>query len=318
MPTDATITLDTLHCLAEDDRDGGSEPYVWAFYIWSDRTLQLRLEFIELVAASTASPSAPLGSDVRAGARIDLPFPPFTREIDFALGGEGIGVVLVVLEADDTPDSAMTVGRNTLRDLLRDELRAFILANGRPPGSGDEPGTVDEITPIVDRIQPRVEEAIRGQLNAFQLLDQLGSGKDDFLGSDFFFRGIGEDEFGTEAIEMDVTQGGDPPRQHYRVTGRLTLAPSDTTPPRCAPQREVLRRARERVQGIELEIRLNQAQLHDASPAEKEFLVERNRELEAELPAAKAAVTVAEGRLEACLGPMIDVGDVSTGGLAPP
>lgn len=301
MATKATITLDTLDCIVEDDRGGGgSEPYIWPLYFWSDRTLQLRLEFVEIASASIANPSAPLASGMRAGDRVELPFPPFTREIDFALGGEGIGVIVVVLEADDTPDSAMTVGRNTLRDLLRTELRAFIRNNGRPPNSGDQPDTEDEVTPIVERIKEPVKDAIKGELNFWQRLDQAGSGKDDFLGSDHFFQPLTEGEFSPEDIEIDVREG-DPPWQHYRVTGRLVLEPSDTAPPRCGPQREALRRARERVETIELEITLNQAQLHNASPAEKAFLIERSRELGDELPAARAAVTGAEGRLADCL-----------------
>jgi hypothetical protein len=49
----------------------------------------------------------------------------------------------------------MTVGRNTLVTLLRDELRAFVREHQRPPATGDEPGEDDEVTPIVDRIRPR-------------------------------------------------------------------------------------------------------------------------------------------------------------------
>jgi len=36
MPTDAFFHLDRLRCLLETDRDGHSEPYVWALLIWLD------------------------------------------------------------------------------------------------------------------------------------------------------------------------------------------------------------------------------------------------------------------------------------------
>jgi hypothetical protein len=36
MTQDAIITLDTLHCVREDDRNEGSEPYIWPVLIKID------------------------------------------------------------------------------------------------------------------------------------------------------------------------------------------------------------------------------------------------------------------------------------------
>lgn len=310
MPVDATITLDTLQCFAEHDTGGGgSEPYIWPIYFWSDRGLQQRLEFVELQAASKAQPSAPLATGVRPGDSITLPFPAFTRQIDGRMDGEGIGVIVVLLESDKTPERAMTVGRNKLVSLLRDELRAFIGANGRAPHIDErddvddcteelgEDGTCDEVTPMVDRIRPQVVKAIAGELNLFQKLRN----SDDILGVAVHTRPLSEGDRINEDLVLNISQGDDPPRQQYRVTGNLTARPTMPTLERCVRQREALREAERVVEGIELRLAQNEAQLQDAPPSVKAGLVALNRELQKELPPAQAAVAAAERRLAACL-----------------
>jgi hypothetical protein len=311
MPIDATITLDTLHCFAEHDTgSGGSEPYIWPIYFWSDRDLQNRLEFIELQAASKAQPSAPLAKGMRTGDSVRLPFPSFTRQIDGRLDGEGIGLIVVLLEADKTPEHAMTVGRNTLVALLQGELRAFIRENGRAPHTGEQAGTedcteepdengiCDEVTPIVDRIRPQVEKAISGQLNLFQKLRN----QDDILGFALYKRSLAEGDRVEEELVLDIRQGDDPPRQHYQVTGHLNVRPTVPVLQRCVSEREALQEAQKRVEAIELEITQNEAQLHEGlSGAQKAGLIARNRELNNKLPAARAAVATAQRRLTVCL-----------------
>lgn len=320
MPVDATITLDTLQCLAEHDTgSGGSEPYLWPIYFWSDQGLQQRLEFLELQAASKAQPSAPLTTGMRPGDRITLPFPPFTRRIDGRMSGEGIGLIVVLLEKDKTPEQAMTVGRNTLVALLRNELRAFIAEKGRPPHTGQvgvddcaeevgADGICDEVTPMVGRIQEQVVKAVAAELNIFQKFQNM----DDVLGFDLHRRALSEGDQVNEELVLDIRQGGDPPRQHYRVTGTLSVRPTVPTAERCVREREALRQATQEVAGIELQIANHQAELHDAPPRVKEGLAELIRELQSGLPAARAAVVAADRRLTICLDAFEPVEPIQT------
>ncbi|MFP5365046.1 MAG: hypothetical protein ACLGI5_20230 [Thermoleophilia bacterium] len=293
MPIDATITFDSLECFAEHDTSGGSEPYLWPIYLWTDPALVGQARFVELSTASIGEPSAPLAIDARAGDTLDLPFPPFTRRL--ADGARGIGVVVVALEADETPDTAMTVGRNVLRDALGDELRAFALAEGRAPRTGDVEGEEDEVTPIVERVEPQVEDAIADQLNVFQKLRN----QDDVLGHAFAFFDLGDVSADDQEIVLDVVEDS---RQHYRVRGALRVRETVPVRPRCPRRRDALRRARARLQSVEMSIADLQELLGRLPGSAKAQVAARIREQQSrDLPRARAMVSEAERALDACL-----------------
>ena len=293
MPIDATLTLETLQCVAEHDTSGGSEPYVWPIYLWTDPELVGSARFVELATAAVGEPSAPLAIDVRAGATLDLPFPRFTRRL--ADGARGIGLVVVVLEADETPDGAMTVGRNVLRRLLGEELRSFARAEGRAPRTGEGEGEEDEITPIVERIEPQVEDAIADQLNAFQKLRN----QDDVLGHAFDFFDLAGVTVKDEEIVLEVTEDS---RQHYRIRGALRVRETVPGVPRCSRRREELRLARIRLQAVEATIADLQELLDELAGSAKAQVVERIREHQSvDLPRARAVVAQAARALRDCL-----------------
>ena len=171
----ARIEIPTLHCTEQYDEHGNSEPYLWFAYFFTDA---LRLTDPEPV--SVFVPNAP---DIRGlfpvvGNNQDIAIPPElgTFEVDLEDAGLGIamlGVVVVLLEEDDTPSNAVAAGHDAFEKALRRELNKFVNEEGlRPPDD-------DEMSRIVNAVKSSATEAASSEAG---ILSYLCDNQDDTIG----------------------------------------------------------------------------------------------------------------------------------------
>jgi len=180
----ARIEVSTLHCTEQYDEHGNSEPYLWFAYFFTDA---LRLTDPEPV--SVFVPNAP---DIRGlfpvvGNNQDITIPPEfgTFEVDLEDAGLGIamlGVVVVLLEKDDTPSNAVAAAHDAFEKALRRELNKFINEAGlRPPND-------DEMRRIVNAVRSSATEAAASEAGVVSYLcdnqdDTIGFAQAIFFGS---------------------------------------------------------------------------------------------------------------------------------------
>jgi hypothetical protein len=172
----ARIEIPTLHCTEQYDEHGDSEPYLWFAYFFTDLS--------KLTDPEPVSVFVPKVADVRALFPVvadnqDIAIPPELGTFQVTLEGgllniAMLGVVVALLEEDDTPSSAIAAGHNAFENALRRELNNFVNVAGlRPP-------TDAETRQIVSAVTSSVMEAVSSDLG---ILSKLCDNQDDMIGS---------------------------------------------------------------------------------------------------------------------------------------
>lgn len=316
MPIDAFIHLDRCRCLVEHDGTGHSEPYIWTVLIWVDDTT---IGSGRIVGSRAPSEFQGARAVIRAGMRAgqEASLPPvqrsFAHRFEDGLTVRRIGLVVVLLEEDETPDDAVRAAYKAFVRELPPAIADFIRSNGRGPETAAERGQ------IVAAVQPKVVAAGRDALSAFEKLQVfLGSlDLDDQLAFGTFFAEVGgggpDDPFTLRLIEGSAAN----PKQHYEIDGRLELRPPPAPDP-CQAQADRVDRARVALDGLQSEIAGLQAELQNASPQEKPVILAQIRQIRRDLiPEAAQALDLARTALARCralqgtigpVGPLV-VGD---------
>ena len=171
----ATIEVLSLHCTEQHDGHGNSEPYLWFAYFFADVTTLTEDDPISVFV-----PDVP---DVRAlfpeaGNNQDIDIPPELGVFQVNLEGGGLdlvmlGVLVVLLEEDDTPDDAIAAGYDEFRTAVHRELNKFVNEHGL-----NEP-TEEQIEKIVDAVRSSVKDAIADELGFWE---GLCDNQDDTIG----------------------------------------------------------------------------------------------------------------------------------------
>jgi hypothetical protein len=307
MPIQATIHLGQLRCFEESDGSGHSEPYAWTVLFWADDATIMSGELLGVFAPpASSSARAVIRRGIKAGERAQMPIPQraFTHVFEDDSDVKLEALIVVLWEQDDTPDDAVDAAYEVFVPELRRALIDFWLANLRPPE------TDDEKQQIADAVEPKVREAVISKLSGWEKLQA-------FLGTFNFDDKIGFDSFDTSytpgdqgetfRLRFESKDGSN----LYEIDGRLEFTqPPD--PEACANEREAVRRARERVNGIQAELDQIAQDVRDAdSPAEKAALIAEARRIRREeLLPANAALQAAERALERCLAGQVDQGPV--------
>lgn len=167
----ATIKIPTLRCLEQYDESGRSEPYLWFCFFWADATLNL---------SEPISVFAPPLYDIRGmfpdgvGNNQDIPIPTILGTFSRNLHPPAVlGVLIALLEEDETPDDAIVAGYDAFADAARRELNNFVLEHRlRAP-------TPDEAEMIKQAIKTSALAAVKSKLS---FLSKLFDNQDDFLG----------------------------------------------------------------------------------------------------------------------------------------
>ncbi|BCM94470.1 hypothetical protein IAD21_06377 [Abditibacteriota bacterium] len=210
---DVHLQLQRIRCIDEGDGIGSAEPYFWAVFFKIDGERAYVNPSLNL--QGTASVITTLGDhgdlpnhDVDPGEVISIPA---------AAGGEyttrlqplplrqpiagmtntaaAMGCIVVLMEEDNTPGSAVAQGHVALNHAVEDELNSLIPTLGfakRAP-------TDEDIKAMKDRIGAAVKKAIKDKVTVADWL--IGGGNmDDQIGSDVFL-------FSTDDLNKAGTAG---------------------------------------------------------------------------------------------------------------
>ena len=167
----ATISIPTLHCVEQSDGTGKSEPYLWFCFFWSDATSNPQ-EPVSVRLSGVYNERDQYPDNV--GNNQDIPIPYISGTSSAALQPPGmLGVLVALLEQDETPENAIAAGAWAFRGAVHRELNKFVLTNGfRKP-------TPPEMEVIQHAIEGSFKAAIRSKLS---WVSKWFDDQDDFIG----------------------------------------------------------------------------------------------------------------------------------------
>jgi hypothetical protein len=195
---DVKLRLEDVQCFDEADGPGSAEPYLWTVFFKIDGTTTVVTDQFALAGTATVSGTQGNHRDLGPGgvdAGDDILIPPFlgefaTRLVPITLQqpvgntteiGGAVGAITVLLEQDNTPNSAIANGHRALDKAVRDTLNELIpkltIAHRAP--------TPEEIEAMKKKIGDKVENEISDNVDIFDWLSGLGN-MDDKIGSEVF------------------------------------------------------------------------------------------------------------------------------------
>jgi len=296
MSTDAIIRFESLRCIHESDRSGGSEPYIWPALVWVDPQTLALPERIGFTAAVLGNAREVIKSGMRPGNVAPIPAGVGTLRVRLEDGGRRtfrrLLPIVALWENDDTPTKAMKAGFVAYVQALRSEMSALFIEVLRPGGP-----TIESLLPAaLARVLKAASRAIGDGLSGSERF-QLAIGTlnlDDFIAVTAHTWNAEADENFTLILRRDADPGN-----HYEIDVRASLKPVVIDP--CQAQVNEVRNAEAAVEGVQEEIKSLQAELRKAPPLEKPGLQAEIRRLrEEELPPLLEAEDDARGALEQC------------------
>lgn len=306
----ATFQLNQLRCIREKDAKGGSEPYLWVTYFHVDSRTLSQPEPVKTFTPQFTRFRQEFPDNVADGQIVGIPptLARFSAVIDpqdglFAMAG----CLAVLLEEDETPESAIEAGRRAYADEIHKQLNALI--KERIKILDKSPVNEQEIKTIKDAVKSKVKSAIKSKLSLGQ---KLFDNQDDMLGfAHVSF--VGAEELVTKNFDFPELFDGDDAASsgnRFVLSGSLTIGavPPPPPPDPCAAQRAALQKKKDEIKGFQLMRQSLQLQLQTAGPAQKPGIIQQIKatgdkitQLEAELPALEAALKNCEN------GPFGDV-----------
>ena len=290
-----TVRLNSLRCIAESDRNIGSEPYLWVTYFLVDGSRLTQPEPVLTYSPVLAREKFP--DNVRAGQVINVqniinhfiePMEP--GPLNFRL----VGCLVVLLEEDETSDEAMEAGHRAYSKAVHEALNNLIRERIRT--LNQEAVTDAEVNTIRNAIAPTAKSAIKSELKVWDVFDN----QDDMEGfSHVAFIG---DEVQSKEFEFPELVGPGS-KNHYVLSGSLTVGPVPDVPPdrpRCAELRAAVQAQRDGIQALHTTIAQLQQELRNAGSLEKPDIVRQISEARDEIPRAKEELERLEAALKAC------------------
>lgn len=195
---DTAVKLSSLYCHDEGDGAGSAEPYLWTvfFKIDGDTTVvdaALRLQGTATVVTTPGDRRNLPERSVDAGEGVPIPpvlgeFGTHVKPIPLqlpvnnvdAVGGI-VGAIVILMEQDQTPASAIARGHDALNQTVRDSL------NGLIPTLrfGHETPSPEEIEAIKKHIADTVTKAVGDNVSIWDWMGGAGN-MDDRIGSEVF------------------------------------------------------------------------------------------------------------------------------------
>jgi hypothetical protein len=232
---DVKLRLTNLHCFEEGDSVGSAEPFLWTvfFKIDGDTTVVNDRNALQGTATVVGTPGNHRNlpnHDVDPGEDVAIPavigeFATRLRPIPLVVPigettevGGAVGVITVLMEQDNTSNSAVAAGHRVLDRAVRDALNALIPTLN----AGNQEVSEEQIEEMKERIGSAVKAAIEDQVSAGEWLRGFGN-MDDEIGSEVF-------RFShTELAERGI--GGIPFQRRFRnhgdweLSGRIVARP---------------------------------------------------------------------------------------------
>jgi hypothetical protein len=193
-----SLQLKNLHCFDEDDGPGTAEPYLWTvfFKIDGDSTIvtdKLALKGVATVVGTPGNHGNLGNTDVDEDDTVAIPaavgqFKTLLRPISLekpVLGvseiGGTVGCLVVLMEEDFTPDSAIAKGHVALnaavQKCLNDLIPTLTISKPQP--------TPEDIEHIQSKLAAAVTAAIEADVDVFDWLGGFGN-MDDKVGTAVF------------------------------------------------------------------------------------------------------------------------------------
>jgi hypothetical protein len=236
---DVTLRLSNLRCHDEGDGPGSAEPYLWTvfFKIDGDTTVvnpSLTLQGTATVVGTPGNQGNLPNHDVDPGENVPIPAAigefktrlkpiPLQQPIgSFKEVGGVMGMITVLMEEDNTPNSAIAKGHVALNKAVQDSLNALIPTLN----FGHQEPTEQEVEAMKKKIGDAVTKAVSDDVSVWEWLGGLGN-MDDQIGSEAFrFSHKQLEDAGVSgiAIQKRFRKEGD-----WELQGRITGVPVSTT-----------------------------------------------------------------------------------------
>lgn len=303
MPVDAFIHLDTVRCITESDGSGHSEPYVWPLLLWSDSALISSNQIIGATALGPVQGSrVVIKNGIEQGDQVSIPAiqRSLIHRFEDNLTLRTVGIVVAMLESDETPDKTVRAAYNAFVRELPLALADFIRANLRAPE------TDAETQSIADLVSPKVEQAGADTLSAWEKFKvAIGSlNLDDQMGFATHFVDV-VDGMPPSSFTLQFGVGSN---NHYEIDGRFELRQPPPPDP-CLAERDRVQAAQSAVDGLHAMIHGLREELQHASPSQKPGILKMIRQIrQEELPPAEAELAAARDALASCR--LVFIGDL--------
>jgi len=236
---DVNLKLNNLHCYDEGDGIGSAEPYLWTvfFKIDGDTAVvnpSLALQGTATVVGTPGNHGDLPNHDVDPGENVPIPaaigefktrlkpIPLQTPIGDFKEVGGVMGAITVLMEEDNTPNSAIAKGHVALDKAVQDSLNALIPTLN----FGHQEPTDAEIEAMKKTIGDAVSKAIADDVSVWDWLGGLGN-MDDQIGAEVFrFSHTQLEAQGVSGIGIQkrFNNEGD-----WELQGRVTAFPLNAT-----------------------------------------------------------------------------------------
>ena len=235
---EVNLKLGNLHCNDEGDGPGSAEPYLWTVFFKIDGDTAvvnpgLALQGSATVLGTPGNHEDLPNHDVDPGENVAIPVAigefktrlkpiPLQQPIGSVKDVGGVmGAITVLMEEDNTPNSAIAKGHDALNKAVRDSLNALIPTLNF---THQEP-TDAEIQAMTKKIGDVVSKAVADDVSVWDWLGGLGN-MDDRIGSEVF-------RFSHKQLEAQGVSGisfqkrfqneGD-----WELSGRVTAVPVST------------------------------------------------------------------------------------------
>ena len=225
-PVNIAIQLERIHCYDEGDSLGVAEPYLWGVFFKIDGTTAFVDESFQLQGTvqtfNTLGDHGNLGTtSVDAGDDITIPAQfgygdwlvpiPLRTPVGETTNVSGvIGCVIVLLEEDNTPGSAVAQGHGRLRI----EVQAAIEQIIPTLNAGNLSPSAEEIAQMKEEVASKVEATIADNTSLWDWLAGVGN-MDDKIGSEVFIF--------SQSDLMDAGTGGIPFSKRWTEHGDWEL-----------------------------------------------------------------------------------------------
>lgn len=299
-----TLTLDRVICVSESEH--GSEPYLWPVLALLDDQAVVRAERIRSEDSHLV-----MAREMRAGQEVAVPAGARVTTAAADLSHLLAVVVLVaVMEADDVPAYAMEAGYRAFvqevpsalnfRTLLSlSELQRELDAATDP---AEKARIQTEITAVKTQVRNQLNTAataaVRSTMTWIDKIRVALGSADSLVGSvSTSFSASPGQALVIPPTRLELT-AGDGRGNEFRLIGSIKAQPNPID--LCQVERTAVREARDRLRGLNAQLRMLQNELVHASPGAKPGIRQSIERLGPIIAAAEQALRDAEAQLAAC------------------
>jgi hypothetical protein len=304
MPIDAIVNLNQLNYLGPSAVPLEIDPYIWpALLRIDDDTLVTDFD-VAIVTPSLQNAQVVIKERMRAGQTAVIPGSVGVLRTRFEdnLITRHLLLVVLLLEKNETPESAIEAGFQAFASELRAAVAKKFLLLDSAEKSGDEEGVKALKQDIVKSVDQAVTTAIENSLSSWEKVKVAARimVMDHAFGSDFLK--FGGDPLSPKAFTLNFEFKGRI-EIRFQIQGQLQTRPV-LVDVRCLPEVEAVKAAQSEVNGIEEEIKKLQAQLRgegEEPPLPKEYIIGEIKRLRTEeLASAEALLKSARLTLQEC------------------